>query len=39
MRFRKGARLDPSEVRDVRGRGIGPLGPAGTLAQAAACSA
>jgi hypothetical protein len=31
MRFRKGARLDPSQVRDVRGRGIGPLGPVGTL--------
>ena len=31
MRFRKGARLDPGQVRDVRGRGIGPMGPVGTL--------
>jgi predicted metalloprotease len=31
VRFRRGARLDPGQVRDVRGRGIGPLGPAGAL--------
>ncbi|MGH8977392.1 MAG: KPN_02809 family neutral zinc metallopeptidase [Acidimicrobiia bacterium] len=32
MRFRKGARLDTTQVRDVRGRGgIGPMGPMGTL--------
>jgi predicted metalloprotease len=31
MRFRRGAQLDPSQVRDVRGRGIGPMGPVGTL--------
>jgi uncharacterized protein len=29
MRFRKGARLDPSQVQDIRGRGIGPMGPVG----------
>ena len=31
MRFRKGATLDTSQVRDVRGGGIGGMGPIGTL--------
>ena len=32
MRFRKGARLDPSQVRDVRGRGgIGGLSPGASI--------
>jgi predicted metalloprotease len=31
MRFRKSATLDTSQVRDVRGRGIGGMGPIGTL--------
>ena len=26
MRFRRGARLDPSQVRDVRGARVGPVG-------------
>jgi len=29
MRFRRGARLDPGQVRDVRGRGFGPAGAIG----------
>ena len=29
MRFRRGARLDPGQVRDVRGRGFGPIGGIG----------
>ncbi|MET1003154.1 MAG: neutral zinc metallopeptidase [Acidimicrobiia bacterium] len=29
MRFRRGARLDPGQVRDVRGRGLGPIGGIG----------
>jgi uncharacterized protein len=29
MRFRRGQQLDPGQVTDVRGRGVGPLAPGG----------
>jgi uncharacterized protein len=29
MRFRRGQQLDPDQVTDVRGRGVGPLAPGG----------
>jgi uncharacterized protein len=29
VRFRRGARLDTDQIRDVRGRGIGPIGTVG----------